>query len=361
MHPIVSRKGRLAAYLGAWVPLGAVLLVVLVRTGGLRWGEAAAVAGPLTLVYAFGALGAWYVCRSFPVESTRPAKLAAVNLAAAVVDGLLWMLLANGLAAGYTASGLFPDLERRFEQKLPLVFGIGVLLWLLSAAGHYLILAVEGFQQARGREAEARLLARDAELRALRAQVNPHFLFNSLHSISALTASDPARARRMCIELSEFLRNTIGLGGRPSIPLAEELALARSYLAVEGVRFGARLSVAEEVESGCARCLIPPLLLQPLVENAVRHGVATLLEGGRIRLVARRSSRALRIVIENDFDPEAPPRRAGGVGLGNVRARLEALYGAAARLEAGARDRLFRAEILLPAEEEQPATPEPRP
>src|SRR6185436_18911903 len=112
---------------------------------------------------------------------------------------------------------------------------------------------------------------------------NPHFLFNCLNSISALTASDAARAREVCVRLSEFLRNTLGLGERESIPWKEELELARTYLEVERVRFGARLQVEMDVDDACVECKVPPLVLQPLVENAIKHGIATLVEGGTVR------------------------------------------------------------------------------
>jgi LytS/YehU family sensor histidine kinase len=109
--------------------------------------------------------------------------------------------------------------------------------------------------------------------------------------------------------------------------VGEEVALAKAYLEVEGLRFGSRLTVEEELETEGKECLVPPLLLQPLVENAVRHGIATRIEGGVIRLEARRTGNRLRILIENPFDPEAPPRRGTGVGLANVRSRLAARYG----------------------------------
>src|SRR5512140_48393 len=119
-------------------------------------------------------------------------------------------------------------------------------------------------------------------------QLNPHFLFNSLHSIAVLANSDGPRAREMCVRLAAFLRSGMELGGRESIPLRQELELARSYLDVEQVRFGERLRVAEEIEPGCEECCTPPLLLQPLIENAVKHGVAGLAEGATIRISARR-------------------------------------------------------------------------
>jgi LytS/YehU family sensor histidine kinase len=226
-----------------------------------------------------------------------------------------------------------------------------VLLYLLAAAFQYVLLAGEASREAERRALEARVLAGDAELKALRAQVNPHFLFNSLHSISALATADPARARQMCVLVSDFLRRSLGLGDKTSIPLSEELALAKNYLAVEQVRFGPRLEVRERIEEACLECLIPPLLLQPLVENAVTHGIAGLVEGGSVELEARRSSRTLFLAIENAYDAEAAPARRNGLGLANVKKRLEARYGDAARLDIRVSNGRYRVELTLPAEE----------
>ena len=176
---------------------------------------------------------------------------------------------------------------------------------------------------------QAAIDTRDAELRALKAQINPHFLFNSLNSITALTTSDPDRAREMCIRLSDFLRNTLGLGERESVAWHEELDLAQAYLDVEQVRFGSRLHVEVHVDQACADCLVPPLVLQPLIENAVKHGIATLVDGGTIRVESRVRDGRLEVSVENGFDPESPAPRRHGLGLRNVRTRLETRFGTA--------------------------------
>jgi two-component system sensor histidine kinase AlgZ len=195
---------------------------------------------------------------------------------------------------------------------------------------------------------QASILAREAELKALKAQVNPHFLFNSLNSISALTSSDAPRAREMCVLLGDFLRRTLGLGEKSAIPLEEELSLVRAFLAVEKIRFGARIQMEENIQHEALQIQIPPLLLQPLVENAVAHGIANLVEGGWIRLDAKYSGGNLSISLENNFDPDAPPRRRGGVGLANVRQRLFARYGESASFVASTDGSRFRVAIEMP-------------
>src|SRR5205085_9605400 len=167
------------------------------------------------------------------------------------------------------------DLGPGLNPAVPQLIVVGFLFYLMSVALHYALLAMEASR-------EAALQARDAELRALKSQINPHFLFNCLNSISALTTTDPAKARDMCVRLSDFLRNTLGLGERESIAWLDELELARTYLEVEKVRFGARLRVEMDIEEACSECQVPPLVLQPLVENAIRHGIATLVDGGLV-------------------------------------------------------------------------------
>src|SRR5581483_9895805 len=239
--------------------------------------------------------------------------------------------------------------QERLHPEIPLLFGTGVFGYLLSVASYYVMMALETSRQAERREAEARLLAGEAELRALKAQINPHFLYNSLNSISALTSVDPARARNMCILLSDFLRSTLGMGEKQSIPLGEEFELLRRYLAIEKVRFGARLEMEESVAEECLEQPVPPLLLQPLVENAVVHGIANVVENGTLRLaVARNGNREIAIIIENSFDPDAPPSRRTGFGLANVRKRLAARYGNRASLRAGADGDRYRVEIVIP-------------
>jgi LytS/YehU family sensor histidine kinase len=150
--------------------------------------------------------------------------------------------------------------------------------------------------------------------------------------------------------LSDFLRKTLGVGDRASIPLEEELSLARCFLAVEQVRFGPRLAIEESIERGSEQYLVPPLLLQPLVENAVSHGIAGLPEGGSIRLEAKRENDDLAILVENAFDAESPSPRRNGLGLANVRKRLAARYGDRARIEIRAEGGRYRVGLRLPVE-----------
>jgi two-component system sensor histidine kinase AlgZ len=337
MHPIFRNKIWLVIYLAACVVLGGMLAALLHVLGkALNWTEALVVSEPLMLFFAFVCLTPWYVCRQLPLATTGRFKIVAYHASAAVLATALWIALAR--AVGYAL-----HLDKRLDPVIPALITVGFLFYLLSVALHYVWLAMEASRR-------SALEARDAELRALKAQINPHFLFNSLNSISALTTSDPARARDMCICLGDFLRRTLGLGERESIMLCEELDLAQTYLEVEKNRFGARLRVEVRVDERCNDCLVPPLILQPLVENAIKHGIATLVEGGTIQVESLVRDGQLQVKVENGFDPQAPRSRSRGLGLRNVRRRLEARFGTLAHLSARPEGNRFLAEITLPCQ-----------
>jgi hypothetical protein len=351
MHPLLSRRGHLAAYLVLWLMVGSLLAALLAGQRGVSWGFAFAISQPLAIAFSFVCLSAWYVSRGMPLSGAGTIRVLATGLTAAVFSSAIWLLIARGWIGVVARRFDRGDAAEVFGSIGSLLFGFGVLLYLLSLAVGYLFVVFEASQEAQRRGLQGQVLAREAELRSLRAQIDPHFLFNSLHSISALTTADPGAARRMCLLLAEFLRESLALGGAGRITLARELALIDRFLAIERVRFGDRLT--SDISAGEAvACLVPPLLLQPLVENAVRHGIAHVLAGGAIRVFAERAGSVLRIIAENPCDPDRPRGRGTGVGLSNVRARLRALHGADATLVTQEEGQVWRVELTMPALEE---------
>jgi LytS/YehU family sensor histidine kinase len=224
----------------------------------------------------------------------------------------------------------------------------GALLYVLSVAFHYLLTGLEEQRRIEMREMEVRVLSREAELKALKAQLDPHFLFNSLNSISSLCGSNPTSARTLTTLLAEYLRKSLRLGGTEAITLSEELELASSYLAIERIRFGPRLEVEQNIEEGVRGYRVPPLLLQPLVENAVTHGIGNLLEGGVVQIFAARDGDRVRIVVENRCDPDRPSRPGQGIGLANTRRRVTTFYGQAARVDVQEQADRFAIALSLP-------------
>jgi hypothetical protein len=350
MHPLLVSGAALALYLSGWVPLAALLVYVLEASGDLGWTASIAIVVPACAVYAFVCLSPWYVVRMMPLRKSGALRILLTTFAAAIMGSTILVALARATAVMLSRLGAFESIDQRFRPHTPLLFGMGVLLYLLSAGMHYVLGSAEESREAVQREMQALVVARDAELKALKAQINPHFLFNSLNSISALTAIDAGGARAMCIRLSDFLRLSLRMGERDVVPLSEELALAESYLAVEQVRFGARLRIEQHIEEGCRACLLPPLLLQPLVENAVKHGIASMVEGGAVRIAARVEAGDLRVTIENPFDPAGASGTKNGLGLEIVKRRLAARYGDRADLAVTSGEDQYRVEIVLPRE-----------
>ena len=328
-----------------------MLAYLLTIPGQLSMREAVILSIPLSLIYAFICLSSWYSCRGNPLEKYGLGRLIATHVTAALIASVVWGFAAAGMASSLSKMPSFPELNTRFRPAIPVIVGSGILLYLLSVTFFYIVIAVDLSRDAEARVMQASVLARDAELKALKAQVNPHFLFNSLNSISALTTSDSAKAREMCILLGDFLRRTLGLGEKTAIPLEEELSLIHAFLAVEKVRFGARIQMEENIDKSALDAPVPPLLLQPLVENAVVHGIANLVEGGWIRLsIQSQENGDISIVVENTLDPEAPARRRNGVGLANVRQRLQARYGSRASFAVKVEAEAYRVTLTFPAE-----------
>jgi len=196
---------------------------------------------------------------------------------------------------------------------------------------------------------EARLM--EARLKTLEAELHPHFLFNTLHAISTLVHSDPEAADRMISRLSDLLRLTFDRSGANEIPLKEELEFLQKYLEIEQIRFHDRLSVHFDIDPDALHAEVPRMILQPLVENAIKHGIAPRSGNGMVRISAMRHDQGIWIEVRDNgvgLDTHARARFNDGVGLSNTRARLECLYGAAHRLEFAEGEGGLTVRMLIP-------------
>jgi two-component system sensor histidine kinase AlgZ len=337
-------RGQLALY-----AVGAVTAAALATSGFLLWsaganaGVAFAAALPPSILLGFIGLASRYLCRAMPLRGVSRTTLAATQGGSALVASSLWVVLWKAW---------LPILDAGLKVRVPadfsLLFGLGVILYLATAAVHYLVLEIDASREAEETVLRYRILAREAELRAFKAQVDPHFLFNSLNAVASLCGTRPADAREMAQRLADFFRMILRLGSLERITLGEEIDLVTRYLAIEKVRFGDRLDVHIDVDEGASKCFVPPLLLQPLVENAVRHGVASVVEGGTIDIVATLEAGMLRIRIDNPADPDRTDVRGEGIGLQNARGRLGAISDGRARLDALETAGRFRVDMELP-------------
>lgn len=340
MHPLLRHWRQSLLYLSAWLEFGVILGVVAAVMGHVPRLEGIALAVPVMFLLALFCLTPYFVCRSVPLRSVAWKRLLQYHLAGTVIASAV-VMLAGRLEAG-ALSSVWPGLDSLFAKASPILTVFVALTYLLSIALHYAFQEIESSRR-------AEVLAREAQLRALKAQINPHFLFNSLNSISALTHIDPARAREMCIGLADFLRASLRLGERDTVPFGEELALTNMYLGVEQARFGKRLRLVRDIDPACDTCEVPALLIQPLVENAVKHGIAMMAEGGEILLSGHRDRDLIQFSVSNPFDPDAPAQVPNGIGLRNVRERLAARYGGAAKMQIEATESNYQVTLTFPA------------
>jgi hypothetical protein len=336
-------------YIALWIGFGLLLAGVLIVGERAPFYWAVEFSIPLALLLGFQALSCWYMMQSLPARETPWPRLIGTWLTAGVVIVAIWL----GIGLWWAGFILPHELEAQYGdipfRAAPLLALSGLIALSMAVLSHYLVAAFEQSRQAERRALESQVHAREAELKSLRAQLDPHFLFNSLNSVAALIGSDVAAARRMCYLMSSFFRKSISLGREPAIALAAEIDLVETFLSIEAVRFGERLRTHIEVAEDARGLSVPPLVLQPLVENAVHHGIAHLLEGGDIKISARRRDEYLELSVENPCDPERPPSRGAGVGLNNVRSRIDTLYGNRGRVDALAQGTMFQVVILMPA------------
>jgi sensor histidine kinase YesM len=225
------------------------------------------------------------------------------------------------------------------------VLGLAEILVALIAI---VVSKLEQQEESQQREAMMNELSKEAELTQLRQQLQPHFLFNSLNSINALVVSQPQKAREMVIQLSEFLRGTIRKDPQKWVSVSEELAYLRLYLDIEKVRFGHRLNINFEIEEGAESLQLPQLLIQPLLENAIKYGLYGVTEEVSIDLSISKNQNYLMISISNPYDPEAAPAKGTGFGLNSVERRLFLVFGRKDLLETGQIDSKFIVKLKIP-------------
>lgn len=222
------------------------------------------------------------------------------------------------------------------QQATPTGFFVSGFIWtVMMTLWLLLYFSIHAVEQARAMEVERWRLeaaAQASELRFLKSQLQPHFLFNCLNSVRALISEDPARAQQVVTRLSTLLRYALTSREKETVPLAQELQVVRDYLELEGVRLESRLRVREDVEPAALNLSVPAMLVQTLVENAIKHGVAQLPEGGEVSVSARLQEGVLLMEVSNTATPDARPVEGSGVGLHNATERLRLLCGAGASL-----------------------------
>ncbi|HEX5025269.1 MAG TPA: histidine kinase [Agriterribacter sp.] len=241
------------------------------------------------------------------------------------------------------------SISNTFNQSMPIRFAIALLI-----SGCVILLSVlwytlEDQKEQESRKSEAEKMSRDAELYKLRQQLQPHFLFNSLNSISALVINQPGEARKMIQQLSDYLRSTLKKEDHMWVPLSEELQYLHLYLEIEKVRFGHRLTAEITNDSSALAMKLPAMLLQPIVENAIKFGLYDTTEDITIQIYATAGDQLLTVTVKNPFDPEiSQPSKGTGFGLRSVQRRLSLLFARNDLLVTSATGNIFITQVKIP-------------
>jgi two-component system LytT family sensor kinase len=287
--------------------------------------------------YGFLAIGIVWLCRRVRLELCGWRRWVAIHLAASILFVPAYVALVSWLEAGEVSvqTGNILTFSYLFGKLISANVIPGLFMYWVVVLAHW---GWSGYQRSREHEMEEKELQRqliEARLDALRMQLNPHFLFNTLHTISALIHENPEAADRVVARLSELLRLSLDQSKAQEVPLHQELAFLDRYLEIEQTRFAERLNVQRDIDPAVQDALVPFLILQPLVENAIRHGIEEREEKGRLAISARQANGVLELTISdngNGLNDQADVLREG-IGLSNTRSRLRHLYGDKQKLE----------------------------
>ena len=290
----------------------------------------------------------WFSSKYLSIENTKITRIVLSHFAGGILVTIVWMLIGY-----FIVMSLVKDTDSYgnfFIQTIKSRFIIGLLFYFLLTAFYYIVIYYSDFQERLVKETELKNLITQAELRSLKFQINPHFIFNSLNSMSALTEIDPKKAKQMIIKLADFLRYTLANNDRQKNSLNEELKNIKLYLDIEKIRFEDKFEYVEELQEQCGKTEIPSMILQPLFENAIKHAVYETLDKVIIKLTCKKQDNFLKISINNNFEGESH-KKGAGVGLKNIRDRLALIYRQDNLMEVKKENGNFTVNIYIPIED----------
>jgi len=349
-HPVLEDRSRLIIWCLAWVVLatGQALLIHFVYGSTT---DVAVADGIISMVF-YGLLGLaiWFPARYLLRSDTPMLSKVGNIILTGTVTIVLWLFATRFIVRALVHDK--EDYDLLWHSVVVFRATAGVLIYFVIILIYYLFLSATQLAEKASRQAQLEAQVREGELKMLRAQINPHFLFNSLNSMSSLTLTDPMKARDMILKLSDFMRYSLSSRSEQPVTLQNEMESLRLYLEIEKVRFGERLVIEEEIQPECLPALLPAMLLQPLYENAVKHGVYESTDRVVIRTTANKEEENLVISVTNTIDPESVVTRKGaGIGLKNVRSRLELFFGEKASLAVNRKEDSFNVVIKIPFQE----------
>ncbi len=351
MHPFLRNSKHLLIYLSAWFALGTMFALTAAISLRDQLLPMFLFIVPLFVVIGILGLSSYYLCRVFPLQSSSTVVIVVIFFTTAFIMGAISAAFGIGWIQWLERLSVGVPIELRNKPYHISLWGVGFFSYLLMSAIHYIAIGYEMMLESERQALALKLMAQEAELRALRIQVNPHFLFNSLNSVLSLIKQNTTDAEIMIRRLADFFRKTLKHSTASLVTFQQELEVIEEYLAIESVRFGKRLNVEQQIDPATLQLFVPPLILQPLIENAVRYGVAQRLTEGTIKILSTIEESKLRVVISNPFDDDVDNKTGTGTGLKNVRLRLRTIYGTHARFQVIKENNIFNAELIIPQQQ----------
>jgi len=351
MHPFL-RSPRHILLMGLfWSPIVFCVALMLSSLCGCTLSDAAFVVGPLMVIQLFICLSIWFPCKAISIDRYNFIQVVARHVIAAVFVTSLWMLLS---ALYVEILGNLTDETKWkvfFDDAVPFLMGTGLFLYFMFALIYYMVLVLEKSREAEQKALENRLAASALELASLKASIHPHFLFNSLTSLSALTRKSPELAQKTSLQLADFLRYSLNYGRQEWVRLQDELEHIKDYLGIEKLRLGDRLQVDYIIDHDALKEELPPFTLLPLIENAVKHGFEQSLESGTLTLSVKKAPHKLSIKVDNPYEENSRAKHGEGFGLVGLNKRLRNAYNGEADVVIARDQGIFKVTMTLPLRE----------
>ncbi len=344
LNPVLKNRRFLIIYSSAWLIIAVIHQAIpILYFSNYKIHNAIAEAIVFNGLYAVIGVGIWYPVYYTDLEKNKIVTFLTNHLAASSLAVGVWLWLSY-----VVLTSLFQyntEYINYINYSLPWRVGLGFLFYLLITLNYYLLIYYQHFKDKLIRESELKALVKESQLTSLKSQINPHFLFNSLNSISSLTMISPEKAQDMVINLSDFLRYSISHSAEILTHLEDEMKNIHRYLNIEKIRFGKKLIIEEHIDDNCNKLKLPGLILQPIMENAIKYGVYESTDKSKINIRCRCNDELLEVVVSNDYDPDYQTKKGEGIGLRNVASRLKIQYGSEDLLKINKNENTF--EIIL--------------
>jgi two-component system, LytTR family, sensor kinase len=345
-HPIVSKRTNLIIYSALSIIVGIVQYILLHYFFKLDDTTASIDSIIYGILFSFIGLAIWFMVYYNDIEKNNIFVFSISHIISATIAVTLWIFKSR-----FLVSLFIPDnaLYNSFLEKFQYLRVVqGYLGYLIIVLFYYVLIFYQTTIDNREREESFKSLLRDAELKSLKSQINPHFLFNSLNSISSLTMFDPEKAQTMIIKLSEYLRFSLQFKPDDKITFEKEIENIQRYLEIEKIRFGKRLAMHFDISADCNTVKVPTMILQPLFENAIKYGVHENTEETLINIKATKDEKHIEFSISNNYDPESVGMRGQGIGLSNIKERMHLIYGSSELVQIQDKNNIFTITLFFP-------------